>query len=555
MIFMTRIFKVKNVIIYFLAIIIIGSIGAWWYATGQKGPEYTTETVTRGKLVQTVEATGKVESVDRIGLNFRISGRISQISVKAGQEVAAGEVLARLDVVALQSRVVDARAMVDKARAKYDELIAGATNEDIQVVKDTVEQKKGDKKTVENTLNNLRAKKETELQNLKETSITVINNEIVVAKAAMDEIKRTLNNSDAEGTLGLENTASVINLQNSRNKANNSISELSDETNGLTVASSDGSILSALDNAKSMLDLVKTALDDMLTVLDYTITSTDLSESELDTLEDNIQSDQTSISASRTSIQTAKTNWTNKISYYEDQEAAAQDAISQAEAAVKVAESQLAAKISPPQLFQINAQKAEIAQAEAALSLALANLDDTVIRAPIPGTITKKNLEAGEQASLSEPVLEMIGRSNLEIEVDIPESDISKIKTAQTAEIDLDAFASDLKFSGIVSFIDPAETLIQDVVYYKVKVQLAEDYAEIKPGMTANVVIFTAQKDDVLSIPFRAVKSRNGDKYVEILVNNQPRERIVQLGLRGDDGVEIIAGLEEGDEVITFVKE
>ena len=552
---MTRIFKVKNVIIYFLAIIIIGSIGAWWYATGQKGPEYTTETVTRGKLVQTVEATGKVESVDRIGLNFRISGRISQISVKAGQEVAAGEVLARLDVVALQSRVVDARAMVDKARAKYDELIAGATNEDIQVVKDTVEQKKGDKKTVENTLNNLRAKKETELQNLKETSITVINNEIVVAKAAMDEIKRTLNNSDAEGTLGLENTASVINLQNSRNKANNSISELSDETNGLTVASSDGSILSALDNAKSMLDLVKTALDDMLTVLDYTITSTDLSESELDTLEDNIQSDQTSISASRTSIQTAKTNWTNKISYYEDQEAAAQDAISQAEAAVKVAESQLAAKISPPQLFQINAQKAEIAQAEAALSLALANLDDTVIRAPIPGTITKKNLEAGEQASLSEPVLEMIGRSNLEIEVDIPESDISKIKTAQTAEIDLDAFASDLKFSGIVSFIDPAETLIQDVVYYKVKVQLAEDYAEIKPGMTANVVIFTAQKDDVLSIPFRAVKSRNGDKYVEILVNNQPRERIVQLGLRGDDGVEIIAGLEEGDEVITFVKE
>ncbi len=554
---MTKIFRVRNIIIYLLVIIVVGGFFLWRHSAGKNEAEYITEKVSRGRLAQTVEATGKVESADRIKLNFRVAGRISQILVKVGEQARAGQILARLNAGGLQSKVADARAQIDKEKAAYDELIAGAAEEDIQVSQDTVEQKRKDLEAKQNALDNLLKKKETELQNLKETAITVVNNEVIVAKAAIQEIQDTLENSDAIYSLAIRKPSSLSKANYSKDQAEKEISQLFSEAGELAAFSSDEDedVLACLENAKDALNSVKTALDDTFTVLDYTTVSNYLSESELDTLKDNIQSDQSSINTSRTNIQTAKSNWTNKIFYYQEQEASAEDDVAKAEAALKVAESQLALKISPPQLFQINVQKAKITQAEAALSLALANLGDAIIRAPIAGTITKKNFEAGEQTSLSEPVLEMIGKSNLEIEVDIPESDIAKLKTEQKAEITLDAFSEEERFGGTVTFVDPAETVIQEIVYYKVNVQFDEQYEGIKPGMTANVTIFTDSRENVVYIPLRAVKSDNGDDYVEILENGAPVKRVVELGLRGDSGVEALSGLKEGEEVITFVKE
>ncbi len=74
--------------------------------------------------------------------------------------------------------------------------------------------------------------------------------------------------------------------------------------------------------------------------------------------------------------------------------------------------------------------------------------------------------------------------------------------------------------------------------------------------MTANVMIKTEVREGILRVPLRAVKSKNGDKIVEILVNNkETEERKVEVGLRGDEFMEIANGLEAGEEVITFIKE
>jgi len=200
-----------------------------------------------------------------------------------------------------------------------------------------------------------------------------------------------------------------------------------------------------------------------------------------------------------------------------------------------------------------------VAQANASLTLARANLNDAIIVAPTDGTITKKNFSVGEQSSLTTPTLEMIGKTNLEIKVDIPESDIAKVQIGQEVEITLDAFGPDQIFKGQVVFVDPAETKIQDVVYYKVTVQFSEQTTEgIKPGMTANVTICTAKKDQVLVVPARAVKSQNGDKYVTVLIDakkNTTEDKTVTVGLKGNEGIEIVSGLETGEEVVTFIKQ
>jgi len=121
----------------------------------------------------------------------------------------------------------------------------------------------------------------------------------------------------------------------------------------------------------------------------------------------------------------------------------------------------------------------------------------------------------------------------------------------------LDAFGDDIKFGGTVTQIDPASTEVQDVVYYKVTVTLDDTTQSIKPGMTANVVFSTDKRENVLSIPSRAVRS-NSAKYVKVLVNaktGETKDVTVTLGLKADDGkVEILSGLNENDEIILGIK-
>ncbi|PIR94694.1 hypothetical protein COT95_02825 [Candidatus Falkowbacteria bacterium CG10_big_fil_rev_8_21_14_0_10_37_6] len=547
--------KIRTIIIFLIVAALLSFIAVYFVYFRAKQPEYVTETVKLATLSQTVEATGKVESAQRVKLSFRTGGRIAVIDVDSGDKIKKGQVLARLEASALQSRVADAQAQLDKARADYDALLAGASLEDIQVSKDVVEQKKLDLESSENTLKNLELTQETEVKNLKEAVITTLKNEIVTTRAAAEQINNTLTDDDAKNTLSITNQAILKEAKEKYSIVLESLDETSLTVNFLSSDSSDSDVSAAIEKEKNMLSLTRDALTSVMEVLQATITSSDLSEAELDALKTNIQAQQSAINSAQTALLSAQSNWTNKIAGYDNEITTAKDNIGKAKAALKSAESQLALKAANPREFEINSQKAKISQAQAAVSLALANLEETIIRAPLDGIVTKKFFEPGEQASLSEAVLEMIGQATLEIEVDIPESDIAKIKIGGKTIITLDAFGDDVSFDGIVSFVDPAETIIQDVVYYKVIVQFETADEDIKPGMTANATILTDEKQEVLVIPFRAVKSRNGDKYVEVLANGTVTEKTVTLGLRGDEGIEIISGLQAGDVVITFTKE
>ena len=302
------------------------------------------------------------------------------------------------------------------------------------------------------------------------------------------------------------------------------------------------------------LDDVRVCLSDVFDVLQNTIVSSNLSQTELDALISGIQTEQTTISTSKINIQTAESNWTNKIAYYADQITKAEDEVAAAEGSFELAQAQLALKKARPQDYDITVASARVVKAEASLALAQANLNDTIIRAPVAGTIVEINSKIGEQTSLATPVVKMIGESELEIEVDIPESDITKIEVGQSAEITFDSFSDDNLFSGALTFIDPAATVIQDVVYYQVTVQFRAGQDNVKPGMTANVTIKTKEKSNVLRVPLRSVKQKNGDKIVEMLEGEQIKERLITTGLRGDEYYEILDGLSAGEQVITFIK-
>lgn len=204
---------------------------------------------------------------------------------------------------------------------------------------------------------------------------------------------------------------------------------------------------------------------------------------------------------------------------------------------------------------QRQAQEALINKAVIAQNLTKQSIDDSVITSPVNGIVAKKYYETGETVTIGSPVVS-IATNDLILQSNVPESDIVKVSIGQHADVTFDALSQDEIFDSEVVEIDPVSTVIQDVVYYKVKLKLNTDDERIKPGMSVNIDIKTAEKNNVVMTAIRAVKTDGNRKYVDILQDDNTTKQVdVETGLEGDGGmVEITKGLKGGEKVVTFVQ-
>lgn len=206
--------------------------------------------------------------------------------------------------------------------------------------------------------------------------------------------------------------------------------------------------------------------------------------------------------------------------------------------------------------YQREAQRATIRRAEKSVQEILDALKYTSIYSPIDGILTDKNLEAGEVALAGTTVVS-VKNPQIEIESNVPESDILKLHLGQKAIITLDALGQGEELEAEISKIDPAATVIQDVVYYKVEFKLSNPDSRLKYGMSCDIDVLTAEKKSVISIPERVIISEDGKKTVEIFLSENETKKVeVQTGLEGDEGmIEVVSGLKEGDKIVVFSKE
>ena len=541
----------KNKWLWVIIIIaIIGGAFAYYRISGSKPAiQYTTEDVTRGNLIQTVTATGEVDSAHDINLSFRQSGRLAEINVEEGNLVKAGQVLAKINSSAIQAQIDQAKANVRAAQANLEQIKAGASAEDINVSQAQVQKAQSD-------LTNLQSQRDEQVAALRAKTIDNLNNLSYTAQTALDKINNYFINSETTHNLQFNN----ISLQNQVNSDYQvmlqRLSDLKKSINSINQSVTEGQILSLAADSLNFLSDLNAFLDNSFDLANSIIVNSNYPQTTKDSIKADISVQQTNNTASINALQVSRSNLSGSIV----------DFISQIDAAQKnlaIYQAQLALKQAGPRSFQINSANAVLNQAQAQLEQLTVSLADYQISAPIDGKITKVNFKVGEQPNLTDPVIQMHGADRFEIKVEIAESDITKIKVGNKVTIELDAFGSDHLFSGTVSFIQPAQTIIKDVVYYETTVIFDKDSwsDQIKPGMTANITAITAEKDNVLYIPQRAVKIKEtvlgevANKYVDILINGQAQERPVTIGLRGDNGlVEVLAGLSAGDKVITFQK-
>jgi RND family efflux transporter MFP subunit len=205
---------------------------------------------------------------------------------------------------------------------------------------------------------------------------------------------------------------------------------------------------------------------------------------------------------------------------------------------------------SAPQ--NIDAQEAAVLAAEASVESAQAKIQNAQIIAPISGTVTQFDAKIGQLASPATPLISIMSDTGYEVDAGVSETDVGKVSVNDTVTMTLDAFSNET-FTGSVFYIAPAETNIQGVVSYQIKISFEKPDSRLKSGLTANIDIQTKHKDNVIILPQYAILQNDSGTFVETLEGGKIKQNPVTLGIADQKGnVEIISGATPGEQVLNI---
>lgn len=593
-----------------LGVLVVGGVVRGF--TSVTPPEFSSSPVERIDLRQTVSETGSVVADVEIRYGWEVNGRVAALEKHVGDRVEAGNVIARLNSTKQEASLSQAQAVYLTAQARLNERLAPPSDEAVSESQAAVAKAQASLAQVKADLEKVKVAAQASTDSAQNALDSAYNdlqqasdvNQSRIVQDAYDDLLHTLQTTlpvmtsafiESDAILGVDNelanddfesvlsalnpsalnvaSASYVFASAKAKAAQSAVAVLSDADSHAAVDQARAQISSALNS-------VFDHLVDVTAVLDATRPTGNLSVSELDAFKAGITTAKTSLNTQRTNVTNAVqavTTAENSLTSYRlaydravrDLDSAKQQAVAdiqKAQAAVNVqqaavlqAQAAHEVLVSVPRNVDVAALRAEVSNAAAQVRLAQTEFDKTRLTALSNGVIAKLDVELGENVTANQEVVTIIS-SEVNIDVDISESDIAKVQLGDPAVITLDAFGPEVEFTGTVASIEPSQTEISGVIYYATHVGLdASLEVDVRPGMTANVDILTDAKQQVLVIPQRAVFEEDGKKLVRVVTDAAKgvfERREIATGLRGDDGmIEVVSGLREGEMVVTFLKE
>ena len=216
--------------------------------------------------------------------------------------------------------------------------------------------------------------------------------------------------------------------------------------------------------------------------------------------------------------------------------------------------------------------KQTVATAKESVAKAQTNLGYATITSPIDGVVLSKSVEEGQTvaASFSTPELFNIAQNLTDMRViaDVDEADIGEVKEGARVTFTVDAYPNDT-FEGEVTQVRQEATTTNNVVTYEVVISAPNNDLKLKPGLTANVTIFTAEKQGVLCVPSKAlrftptpetvgnmkIQDTNGKNKVWTKEGNTLKAHNLQIGMSDGINTEVLSGISEGTVIVTGMEE
>jgi HlyD family secretion protein len=487
-----------------IAIVVIAVAGAGFFALRSRNSKTTASstyseevTVARGNLTASISPTGQVSPVKEVELSADVSKLpLTELNVTAGQQVAKGTVLARVQTDSLERAVEQAKADLLSAEEALNDAKNPYTELDQQKAKLDV------------------AQAETTLEAARLDSVAQ-----AVQQAKYDLQSAQLNLTIAEHSSTVGKT--VRDLQYTVAWHERKLSSLKAQlAQGKTDQATVDKEAQALADAQANLKTAQANADSTLSAAQDKVAT---AQKALDELQ-----------GGSNALGVLQIN--NKVAQAEYNLAKAKDSLATTQAGADAKTVQLA--------------QARYQAAQATLEKAQTTLESATIVAPFDGTVVAVGAAVGDLVSSGTSIVTLADLSSMEVLASVDETDISQVKVGQEAQITFDAITGST-FKGKVLEVPLEGTLSSSVVTYQVRLSLeGAENVSLLPGMTANVKIVTGQRQNVLLVPLLAITQEDTGDVVLVKDSAGTATTPVQVGLNDGTYAEVLRGLNEGDRVV-----
>lgn len=537
---------------------------------------WETVAASTGTIDSTVSATGNVEAQAEAGLRFETSGTIVELLVKPGDVVRIGQPLARLDASDAALEVEQAKIDIASAQAELEGVLAGSSEQEIAEAQARIEQARRQYQQTASSVSQAdvaaaRADLESAHAKLAELQAGPASDELAKSKENLQQAQSDLAQAGTDlaaakerARLSVESEAnSLRNTQDEYSRLYWQNRELEGRIGGdLPQANRDdeAAALRNVQNAEAaikqaQLDYEKAQQDEINTLQSREASLTS-AQAAHDKLLGDKKTDQ--VAAARAEVQRAQAKLTQLTGTNRASELAS------SESGIAIAQAGLDTLLADPKISTLAQREAAIAKAQISLRQAERRLALATLSAPFAGTVAKVDMRIGEPADATS-IITLADLSSFHIDLPVDELDVAQITEGQAARIALDALP-DAAIEGAVTAIAPlADRSAQGTTTYEVTVVLAKDSAVVRAGMTAVVEIITSVKEGSVLVPRRAIVLDGGNSYVRLpkldaaptapaapgeAVEPPNERRKVVVGLSNSDFVEIVSGLNAGEEVL-----
>ncbi|MDD4804264.1 MAG: efflux RND transporter periplasmic adaptor subunit [Candidatus Pacebacteria bacterium] len=470
--------------------------------------------IKRSDVVQIISVSGKTKPASSADLAFEKSGKVTYVFVNIGDRVTAGQSLVRLDSSELNANLLQMQANLSAEQSKLREMMKGTRVEEIDL-QNTKTNKAGSdfSQSKVSLVNNIR-----DTYTVADDSIRNKLYPIFVDPVRYNAYLKFSADSDLEEDIRSEKN-DVEDMLNMWNRSLRSLTESSD-------------LVSYYNTARTNLNAVKKILDDSALAVNTISEDIGITQAEIDSWKLNI-------STARANINLAINNLTSSIKDY--------DSLSYS---YKISQNELTVKESGYTIEQINAQQSLVDSVNAQVAGIQSQLSKNVIYSPIDGIISRQEAKVGEIVFPNTIMVSVMSTSNFEVEAYVPEINIGKVSIGNVVKMTMDAFSEE-EFIGKLVYIEPAETLIDNIPNFKLKIVFDKEDSRLKSGLTVDADIEVNKKENVVSVPRYAINEIDGKYFVQKKDGNNVITKNIDIGIQGDNGMtEVIYGLEEGDEVL-----
>lgn len=577
-----------------IVLVILAILVAVFLGTRSSQAQTSTErtvAVTRGSITATVDGSGTVAAAQELDLNFQTSGTVTEILVQEGDTVTAGQPLAKIDNRDLESQVASAQASLDSAKAQLAQAEQGsATSQEIAAQEASVRNAEASLKQtkqgsstaadVADAQASLRSA-EADLAALKDPSAADVSAAELKVQQAQNTLQSTRTSYSASKTnaeLALQQSTDALTKAQSAyataksnweyveetgadptnptttnsagKKVKNKLNDVQQQQYYDTYVEAEASLRSAeKDVTKAQVDYDQARQDEVTKIQDGEQSLAD-AQHQLDALRNPDKNDiakaQASVDSARAKLNKAKQGGT-------------QADIEASQANVDKAKADLASLTAPKDETDLEIQQSSVDQAEQTLKQAQLALENATLKAPFGGIITTIDIVPGSVVSTSgEAAMRLVNREPLHVDMSLSENDVAKVEASQAVSLTIDAL-DEWSAQGTVAQIATAGEENNGVVTYQVRVSFPDTDTRVKIGMTANVSIVTASKNNVLLVPTTALLPKGTSQVVQVQGEGsgaQPVTEIeVQTGLTDGTYTEIVSGLNEGQTILSSPSE